>query len=325
MRTGATRSFPIRISRSASRIATATGGRTSPPIFRRRTVCRGPADDRSAQSADYVIRSAILLRTLLVGVETIRLRRSGTQSGGDDLASPGAIVEKAASLLRYGFLATAAAAVEALAVVEAGLKMGSKLPAGVVLRLLEAVAANIKGRVENGSAADDEVRRRWEIIDLVLAILVGVVRFGMLTDPRGLDAINDYDCREWLRMNGASEHALNSAFLRGLYDLVFAYEGGDPNRPRLAAGDALRSGFRMFFTYRGAFFWKMRRGMGDVVFAPVLPGPPAARRQVQVLPSPRERQALRAPGRGRAASALMWRRSSSACRRRCAAVGTISL
>ena len=24
----------------------------------------------------------------------------------------------------------------------------------------------------------------------------------------------------------------------------------------------------MFYTYRGAFFWKMRRGMGDVVFAP---------------------------------------------------------
>ena len=40
--------------------------------------------------------------------------------------SPGAIIEKAASLLRYGFLATAATAVEALAVVEAGLKMGSK-------------------------------------------------------------------------------------------------------------------------------------------------------------------------------------------------------
>ena len=84
----------------------------------------------------------------------------------------------------------------------------------------------------------------------------------------GLDAINHYDCREWLRLNGASDQALDSAFLRGLYDLVFAYEGGDQSRPRLAAGDALRGGFRMFYTYRGAFFWKMRRGMGDVVFAP---------------------------------------------------------
>ena len=76
--------------------------------------------------------------------------------------------------------------------------MGSKLPAGVILRLVEAVAANIKGRLENWLAANDEVRRRWEIVDLVLAVLVEFVRFGLLTDPRGLDAINHYDCREWL-------------------------------------------------------------------------------------------------------------------------------
>jgi uncharacterized protein with NAD-binding domain and iron-sulfur cluster len=216
---------------------------------------------------NYVIRSAILLRALLVGVETIQAS-DGNGRVAERLATPATILEKATFLLRYGFLATAAAAVEALAVVEAGLKMGPKLPAGVILRLVEAVAANVKARLENWVAADDEVRRRWEIVDLVLAVLVGIVRFDLLTDPRGLDAINHFDCREWLRLNGASEHALNSAFLRGLYDLVFAYEGGDPNRPRLAAGDALRGGFRMFYTYRGAFFWKMRRGMGDVVFAP---------------------------------------------------------
>jgi uncharacterized protein with NAD-binding domain and iron-sulfur cluster len=216
---------------------------------------------------NYIVRSAVLLRTLLLGVETIDSSdRNGR--GTDQLASPAAILEKATFLLRYGFLATAAAAVEALAVVEAGLKMGSKLPAGVILRLVEAVAANVKARLENWVAADDEARRRWEIVDLVLAVLVGVVRFGLLGNPRGLDAINHFDCREWLQLNGASEHALNSAFLRGLYDLVFAYEGGDPSRPRLAAGDALRGGFRMFYTYRGAFFWKMRGGMGDVVFAP---------------------------------------------------------
>jgi len=227
-----------------------------------------PSPSDSLSLRNYVIRSAILLRVLLIGVETVSpLDRK--QHGADELASPRAIIEKAAFLLRYGFLATAAAAVEALAVVEAGLKMGSELPAGVILRLVEAVAANVKARVENWVTADDEVRRRWEIVDLVLAVLVGIVRFGLLTDPRGLDAINHFDCREWLRLNGASQHALNSAFLRGLYDLVFAYEEGDPSRPRLAAGDALRGGFRMFYTYRGAFFWKMRGGMGDVVFAPL--------------------------------------------------------
>jgi uncharacterized protein with NAD-binding domain and iron-sulfur cluster len=56
--------------------------------------------------------------------------------------------------------------------------------------------------------------------------------------------------------------------MRALYDLGFSYEGGDASRPRLAAGQALRGMVRTFFTYRGAFFWKMQAGMGDVVFAP---------------------------------------------------------
>jgi hypothetical protein len=50
---------------------------------------------------------------------------------------------------------------------------------------------------------------------------------------------------------------------------VFAYEGGDRRRPRLAAGVALRGALRMFFTYRGSMFWRMRSGMGDAVFAPL--------------------------------------------------------
>ena len=32
-------------------------------------------------------------------------------------------------------------------------------------------------------------------------------------DPRGFDAINDYDSLEWLRLNGASERSLNSGYL----------------------------------------------------------------------------------------------------------------
>ena len=57
--------------------------------------------------------------------------------------------------------------------------------------------------------------------------------------------------------------------MRGIYDLVFAYEGGDIRRPRLAAGVALRGAMRMFFTYRSSLFWRMNAGMGDVVFAPL--------------------------------------------------------
>ena len=88
-------------------------------------------------------------------------------------------------------------------------------------------------------------------------------------EKRGLEAIDHLDCRAWLRRHGASETAINGAFVRGLYDLALAYEDGDPSRPGLAAGQALRGALRMFFTYRGQMFWKMRAGMGDIVFAPM--------------------------------------------------------
>ena len=104
---------------------------------------------------------------------------------------------------------------------------------------------------------------------LVLAVLVGTIRFGLLTDPQGLSVIDDYECREWLKLNGASERALASPFLTGLYDLHLSYEDGDPHRPKLAAGQSLRGTLRMFFGYRGSLFWRMRAGMGDVVFAPL--------------------------------------------------------
>ena len=84
----------------------------------------------------------------------------------------------------------------------------------------------------------------------------GILRFGLVSDPGGLDAINDYDFRDWLRMNGASERSLESPLIRGAYDLVFAYEDGDYQRPRHGRGVALRGALRMLFSvWRGAIFF----------------------------------------------------------------------
>ena len=54
-----------------------------------------------------------------------------------------------------------------------------------------------------------------------------------------------------------------------VYDLAFAYRDGDPRAPSCSAGVALRGLARLFFDYTGAIAWKMRAGMGDVVFAPL--------------------------------------------------------
>lgn len=62
---------------------------------------------------------------------------------------------------------------------------------------------------------------------------------------------------------------IESPFIRGAYDLVFAYEDGDYQQPKHGAGVALRGALRMLFSSRGAIFWRMNAGMGDTVFAPM--------------------------------------------------------
>jgi uncharacterized protein with NAD-binding domain and iron-sulfur cluster len=221
--------------------------------------------------ADYLARSVTLLRTLLDAVRVKSGEGPTAPVSSPKAAGPGtpeAYLEGMARFLKFGQLATLAAVVEALHLMEVILAAFRRTPENLFLRFHDAVAGAILAQLERFVSGDDEIRRLWEIVDLVLAVVRGSVRFRLLTDPRGFDAINDYDCREWLRLSGASERAVNSAFVRALYDLAFAYEDGDVRRPRIAAGQALRGSLRAFFTYRGAFFWKMQAGMGDVVFAP---------------------------------------------------------
>ncbi len=224
--------------------------------------------------ADYLARSLTLVRTLLTAVQHHEAPApvTGTPStpGGSTtgVGTPEALLEEVTRLLKYGQLASLAAVVQALGLVESVLGVLPRFPENVLVRFLDTLSTAVRGQLEKVTEKDDELRRLWDIIELVLAVVRGSIRFRLLTDARGFEAIDDYDCREWLRLNGASERAINSAFVRALYDLAFAYEDGDISRPRIAAGQAVRGALRAFFTYRGAFFFKMRSGMGDIVFAP---------------------------------------------------------
>lgn len=222
---------------------------------------------------DYMLRTAALLRTLF---ETIW--RDGASSRalppgalGDRAQPPPAslVAETVSSLLSYGELAGLAGLVQAVALLEPMLAALGSYPQALVLRLFDAVGASARQQLEARLSRDPGLRRVWQVIDLTLATLRGEVRFGVMTDPRGFDAVDEYDCREWLLLNGASRSSVDSGFIWGLYDLGFSYEDGDPDRPRISAAQGLRSMVRAFFTYRGAFFWRMQAGMGDVVFAPL--------------------------------------------------------
>jgi len=236
-----------------------------------------PANGNSFTVVDYLRQSVILIGELLRSAASMEQARGGEgctgTAAGTSWAGPEALAAALSTLLRYGQLATTASLIEASAILREA--MDRFFPqmfqgvAAVPTQILDLLTASARRQLEYLVAGDTELRRVWQVIDLILAILRGSVRSGLALDSRGFDALNDYDWREWLRMNGASEQSLESGFMRGIYDLAFAFEDGDVARPRLAAGVALRGAMRMFFTYRGSLFWRMNAGMGDVVFAPL--------------------------------------------------------
>jgi uncharacterized protein with NAD-binding domain and iron-sulfur cluster len=131
--------------------------------------------------------------------------------------------------------------------------------------LIDAVGLQV-GRVVRDN---EEVRRLWAIVDLVLAVARGLLR-DRVVDDRALDALDMVEFREWLVSNGATVDSVEGPFVRAVvYDLAFAYVDGRGDRPSCGAGTAIRGLHRLLFTYRGALMWKLEGGMGDVVFAPL--------------------------------------------------------
>lgn len=215
---------------------------------------------------DYLVRTVSLIRALFDGV---RLRVNDDSRPMPARSASGDALTVFDRILAYGELATLAGISQAIATLEMVLASRPETAGALGLGFLNTLKTNARRLLAESLENDSELRRAWHVIDLAFATLRGYATSGLLTDPRGFDAIDHLDCREWLRQNGASEEALESGYLRGLYDLGFSYEDGDYSKPSVSAGQAVRGFVRAFFTYRGAFFWKMQGGMGDIVFAPL--------------------------------------------------------
>jgi uncharacterized protein with NAD-binding domain and iron-sulfur cluster len=228
-----------------------------------------PANEPQRWSvADYMMRAADLLRALLQTLQDPAQPGEGARAKAD-ADRQGDVLDGISWLLRYGELASLTGLLQGITLLQAAMTALPLYPENVILRFLDAIAAGARTMLDARLEHDPTVRRAWQVIDLTLATMRGVIRSGLITDPRGFDAIDEYDCREWLLLSGASERSINSGWLRALYDFGFSYEDGDPRRPRIAASQGLRAMVRAFFTYRGAFFWRMNAGMGDIVFAPL--------------------------------------------------------
>jgi uncharacterized protein with NAD-binding domain and iron-sulfur cluster len=112
-------------------------------------------------------------------------------------------------------------------------------------------------------------RRSWLLLSLMTAVIRGILADHLVTDPRGMRAINDEDFNAWILRHGAHPDVTEFALVRGMYDLVFGYRDADPDQPAFAAGLAVFLTGQVLFGYQGAIFWKMTAGMGDVVIAPL--------------------------------------------------------
>ncbi|MCU1695577.1 MAG: hypothetical protein JWR34_1640 [Mycobacterium sp.] len=169
--------------------------------------------------------------------------------------SPGPTSPRWISVVQQGVLATLTAMTNPAAPQVIG--------QGLLNQSLDAVreALDYEGRPEH--------RRFWLLLSLLTATARGLIVDNLITDPRGFRAINDEEYGAWMLRHGAHPEVLDFPLVRGMYDMVFGYQDGDFERPAFAAGLAVLFTGIALFQYKGAFFWKMTAGMGDVVIAPM--------------------------------------------------------
>jgi uncharacterized protein with NAD-binding domain and iron-sulfur cluster len=138
--------------------------------------------------------------------------------------------------------------------------------------LLVRLLLGVVTRIIRAFAKIRPITRYSILADLGLTMLIGIARDILPFGVAGFDRINDYDFRAWLTHHGALRPTVQSAPVRALYDLGFAYPGGDASsfsNGRGATGAALRFLLELGLAYKGAPLWKMNAGMGDAVFAPL--------------------------------------------------------
>ena len=236
---------------------------------------------------EYLLRSLELSLTVLSSVvphdpdaepEAVSLR-AVTEAPVVLLAAPASAIAAAGATgvatpaLLPGIAAAHAALAEVLQFAE---DLGLDVPSHTeeqhrrLADLIGSVLGLMKRLLREPAHHTDATRRLWYVGDIFLAIALGMLRSGALTHSDGLDVIDGFDFTDWLILNGADEESARCALVRTVcYDLPFAYREGDPAQPSCSAACALQGVFRLFFTYRGAVAWKMRAGMGDIVFAPL--------------------------------------------------------
>ncbi|HSH04840.1 MAG TPA: NAD(P)-binding protein, partial [Anaerolineae bacterium] len=112
-------------------------------------------------------------------------------------------------------------------------------------------------------------REFWIELNFLYSNVIGAIKEQIYI--HGFDSINEFEYQEWLTKYAWPDGniMLDSSIMASMYIPNFAYLDGDPNKPQLEAGTALRTLARITLTTKGEVAWKMQAGAGDAVFAPL--------------------------------------------------------
>lgn len=136
--------------------------------------------------------------------------------------------------------------------------------------LLHRIRVAIGSTIGHLVAGNTVLRRLWIMIDLGLSSLIGGLRDGLLLDPgKHLDRVNRLDYKQWLAAHGADPLTSNSALVRALYDLIFAYPEGDWQGPGNCEAGTMFLSLMNTATYQGSIIWKFNTATGDLVVEPM--------------------------------------------------------
>jgi uncharacterized protein with NAD-binding domain and iron-sulfur cluster len=211
--------------------------------------------------------AGVVRRALQLIVDFLRSLPDEPPAGGQVALSASPDAPSGPDALVAGFRVTVLAAIlEVTAQVRGALdRSGTAQAVRALDRALGATDDALRSMVED----DADLRRTWHLVAVMTAVVRGMLADGIFTGQRGFRALNDEDFLDWITRHGAPAEVADFAFIRGLYDLVFAEAGPARSSRGVSAGVAVFLTTKMFFEYRGAIFWKMAAGMGDVVFAPL--------------------------------------------------------
>jgi uncharacterized protein with NAD-binding domain and iron-sulfur cluster len=112
----------------------------------------------------------------------------------------------------------------------------------------------------------DRLTYQYQQVDALIAAFHGYTVDGLA--QRGIDAIDGWDHRVWLRDHGISEMTLNSAVISAAPSICLQFPGGDSTKPpSMSAAAYLTFVLRQVMAGGNAFHF-FRAGTGETVFLP---------------------------------------------------------